>query len=57
MNNKKIKNILLYTDVLVDGPYIEEKKNISLKWRGSTNQRVIDVQETLKQEQVILYCH
>lgn len=56
MNNKKIKNILLYTDVLVDGPYIEEKKNISLKWRGSTNQRVIDVQKTLKQEQIILYC-
>lgn len=45
--------ILDYVDVLVDGPYIEEQRDILLQWRGSKNQRVIDVQETLKQEKVI----
>ena len=43
-----------YIDVLVDGPFIEEKKNITLKFRGSENQRIIDVQESLKKGEVIL---
>lgn len=43
-------------DVLVDGKYINEQRDITLKWRGSKNQRVIDMQETLKQNEVILYC-
>lgn len=43
-------------DVLVDGKYVEEQRDITLKWRGSSNQRVIDVQESLKQEQIILHC-
>ena len=41
--------ILKHTDVLVDGKYIEEKRDINLKWRGSSNQRVIDVQKSLKE--------
>ena len=45
--------ILEYVDVLVDGPYIEEQRDISLQWRGSKNQRIIDVQETLKQGKII----
>ena len=45
--------ILEYVDVLVDGPYIEEQRDISLQWRGSKNQRIIDVKETLKQGKVI----
>lgn len=45
--------ILLYIDILVDGPYIEEQRDISLKWRGSKNQRIIDVQETLKQGKIV----
>ena len=45
-----------YIDVLVDGPYVESLRNISLKWRGSSNQRVIDLQESLKQNKVILHC-
>ena len=42
-------------DVLVDGPYEEWKRDISLSFRGSRNQRVIDVQKSLKQNKVVLY--
>ena len=41
-------------DVLVDGPFIEEKKNLMLKFRGSENQRLIDVKETRKQGKIVL---
>jgi anaerobic ribonucleoside-triphosphate reductase activating protein len=50
---REIARILLYIDVLVDGPYIEEQRDISLQWRGSKNQRIIDVQESLKQGKII----
>lgn len=40
--------IMKYIDVLVDGPYIESLRDISLAWRGSSNQRVIDVQASSK---------
>lgn len=40
-------------DVVVDGPYIEEQRDITLKFRGSKNQRIIDVKETLKQGRII----
>lgn len=40
-------------DVIVDGPYIEEQRDITLKFRGSKNQRLIDVKETLKQGEII----
>ena len=46
--------ILKLIDVLVDGRFIEEKKNIMLKFRGSENQRIIDVQKSLNQNSVIL---
>ena len=46
--------ILKLIDVLVDGRFIEEKKNIMLKFRGSENQRIIDVQKSLKQNSVVL---
>ena len=48
--------ILEQCDVLVDGSYIKEQRDITLKWRGSSNQQVIDVQETLKQGRIVLYC-
>ena len=48
-------DILQYIDVLVDGEFIEEKKDVSLKWKGSSNQRVIDVQQSLKTGTVVLH--
>lgn len=47
--------MLSYIDVLVDGPFIQDKKNISLKFRGSENQRVIDLKKSLKKQEIILY--
>lgn len=47
--------MLSYIDVLVDGPFIEEKKNISLQFRGSENQRVIDLKKTLAAKEIVLY--
>ena len=45
-----------YLDVIVDGPYIDELRDITLKWRGSSNQRVIDVKKSLELGQVVLWC-
>ena len=42
-------------DVLVDGPFIEEQKNISLRFRGSENQRLIDMKKTLASGKVVLW--
>lgn len=47
--------ILKHTDVLVDGKYMEEKRDINLKWRGSSNQRVIDVQKSLRELKAVLW--
>lgn len=47
--------IMQYVDVIVDGPYIEEQRNISLPYCGSNNQRVIDVQKSLKLNSVVLF--
>lgn len=49
-------NIIEYMDVIVDGKYIEELNTPSPKWRGSKNQRVIDIKESLKQDEIVLYC-
>ena len=50
------KYILQCIDVLVDGEFIQDKYDISLKWRGSSNQRVIDVKKSLQAGKVVLYC-
>ena len=50
------QDAIKYIDVIVDGQYVDEKHNPTLKWRGSENQRVIDVKESLKQNKVILFC-
>lgn len=44
-----------YLDYLVTGPFIQEEKDLTLKWRGSRNQEVIDIQETRKQGKKVLY--
>lgn len=50
----KDKEALKYIDVLVDGQYVDELHNPMLKWKGSSNQRVIDVQKSLKENKIIL---
>lgn len=42
-------------NVVVDGPFVEEERDITLKFRGSKNQRLIDVQKSLSQNEVVLY--
>lgn len=54
-NTEVTKALISLFDVLVDGPYVEELHDIRLKFRGSSNQRVIDVQKTLKNEECVLY--
>lgn len=53
--NLKDKEVVKYVDVLVDGQYIDELHNPTLKWKGSSNQRVIDVQKSLKSNNVVLF--
>lgn len=47
------KQLLEQTDILMDGPFIQEEKSLMLKFRGSKNQRAIDVQKSLKEHKVI----
>lgn len=51
------QSIVKLCDVLIDGEYIDEQRDITLKWRGSSNQRVIDVKQSLTQNKVVLYCN
>lgn len=48
--------IISNVDVLVDGEYIDEQKDLTLKWQGSKNQHVIDVKQSLAQNKMVLYC-
>ncbi len=50
----KDKEVLKYVDVLVDGQYVDELHDPRLKWKGSSNQRVIDVQKTLKENKIVI---
>lgn len=50
-----VRNILPYIDILVDGKYDCTKRDITLAWCGSSNQRVIDIQKSLKENKVILF--
>ncbi len=51
----KDKEVLKYIDVLVDGQYKDELHDFRLKWCGSSNQRVIDVQKSLKKKKIVLF--
>ena len=50
----KDNEVFKYIDVLVDGRFVDELRNPNLKWKGSSNQRVIDVQKSLKKGEVVL---
>ena len=51
----KDKEVSKYLDVVVDGQYVDELHDPTLKWKGSSNQRVIDVQKSLKNGKVVLF--
>jgi len=55
INDDKIKNFLKYIDVLVDGPFILDQRDLTLQFKGSKNQRIIDVKKSLETNKVILY--
>ena len=48
--------VMQYVDVCVDGEYEKDKRNVQLHWKGSSNQRVIDVPKSLETGKVCLYC-
>ena len=56
-NDKKRKAIVGMCDVFIDGRYIDSQRDTTLKWRGSKNQRVIDVQNSLNNNKITLYCN
>ena len=53
--NETTKELLKYIDVIVDGKFEEDKKDLKLKFRGSSNQRILDVQESLKENKPVEY--
>ena len=55
LENKKRTELLELCDVLVDGRFVEELKDLKLKFRGSSNQRIIDIKKSLEQGKVVLF--
>ena len=49
------KEMLSKIDILVDGRFLESKKDLTLQFRGSSNQRIIDVQKSLKADKVVIW--
>lgn len=55
-NQLKRSEIIKLCNIVVDGEYIDAQRNLSKKWAGSDNQRVIDVEQSLAQNKIVLYC-
>lgn len=53
---KKRREIISLCNIVVDGEYIDEQKDLTLKFRGSKNQHVIDAQQSLTKNKMVLYC-
>ncbi len=53
-DSEALAELIKLTDVMVDGEYMKEKKNLRLKFRGSENQRIIDIPSTLKEGKIVL---
>lgn len=49
------KMIISKCDVVVDGKYIDSQRDVTLHWRGSSNQKVIDIKKSLKENKIVLY--
>lgn len=54
---RKRKKIISQCNVLIDGRYIDSQQDITLKWRGSKNQRVIDIQKSIHSRKIVLWCN
>ena len=54
MHDDDVNALLLQTDTLIDGPFVMAKKDISLRFRGSSNQRIINMNETRKQGHIVI---
>ena len=55
MENEAVKKLLELADIIVDGPFVIEERNLTLSYRGSENQRVIDMVKTREKGEVVLY--
>lgn len=55
LEDKEMSKLLSEIDVLIDGRFVERLKDLTLKFRGSSNQRIIDVKKSLEKEEVVLY--
>ena len=55
MENEAVKKLLELADIIVDGPFVLEERNLTLSYRGSENQRVIDMVKTREKGEVVLY--
>lgn len=53
--NQLRRTVICNSNVMVDGAFVHSLKNLTLQWRGSSNQRVIDVQKSLMKDKIILY--
>ena len=53
LEDKKRFSLIRECDILIDGKFIDELKDLNLKWRGSSNQRVIDIQKSLTENKIV----
>lgn len=54
-NDVAVRELLEITDILIDGPFMKELRDLTLQFRGSSNQRVIDMNETRKAGEIVLW--
>ncbi len=54
MEDPAVQSLLAETDLLIDGPFLEEEKNLELRFRGSENQRLIDLGETRRTGRLVI---
>ncbi|MCM1520263.1 MAG: anaerobic ribonucleoside-triphosphate reductase activating protein [Lachnoclostridium sp.] len=55
VKDESLRRILDYADVVVDGPYVESQRDVKLRFRGSANQRLVDVKRSLETSSIVTY--